>query len=149
MAHGGDVLPDVVGRGPTLVHSTKVDRRPAPWPSRDGESPRGGDEHERPRALIFATPLDGQHLAARPLWFANATLPIYLCVSTLDDGSRAVFYPVWDTFLSGRDTCITVYYQCITIKTGTSLVSHYITMYQHVIHVSQCISNVLAHYRVS
>ena len=57
-------------------------------------------------------------------------------------GSRVVFYPVWGSFLSGRDTCITVYYQCITFKTGTSSVSQYITMYQHVIRVSQCISNV-------
>jgi len=37
------------------------------------------------RATMAATLLDGQHLAARPLWFANATLPIYLCVSTPDD----------------------------------------------------------------
>mgnify|MGYP007042562540 CR=1 FL=1 len=37
------------------------------------------------RATMPATLLDGQHLAARPLWFANATLPIYLCVSTLSD----------------------------------------------------------------
>ena len=34
---------------------------------------------------MTATLLDGQHLAERPLWFANATLPIYLCVSTLND----------------------------------------------------------------
>ena len=25
------------------------------------------------------------------------------------EGTKAVFYPVWGSFLSGRDTCITVY----------------------------------------
>ena len=85
MAHGGDVLPDIVGRGPVLVHSTNDDQRPSPWPSRDGESPRGGDGYGFLRKTMTAILLDGQHLAARPLWFANATLPIYLCVSTLND----------------------------------------------------------------